>query len=60
MKVHSKQGGEGWGEFLTLGNIPQVPVCQKIKRYEKILQNTCKIEKENKKTTFCLKSDETF
>ena len=38
-------GGGGWGELL------KVPVCQKIKSYEKILgelQNTCKNEKENK------------
>ena len=53
MIVHSNVGGGGGREFL------KVPDCQKIKSYENILgklQNTCKNEKENKKTTFCSKS----
>ena len=50
---------KGGGGFLT------VPVCWKIKSYEKILgelQNTCKNERGNlkKKTTFSSKSGETF
>ena len=54
MKVHSKRVG---------GGILTVPVCWKIKSYEKIvgeLQKTCNNENEIKKTIFGSKSGETF